>query len=138
MNEYTIDTIQVGVSASFNTTFTLQMIKQFQHLCGDPNPLHCDEAWAKIHGFKTEVIYGMMTASLYSRLVGEYLPGKYCLLQRVETDFVAPVYANDELTIEGTVKSVHIALNRIEVKASIANTQKKVSRAIIYCGFYAK
>ena len=33
-----------------------------------------------------------------------YLPGKWCLIQHVETDFPRPVYPGDTLTVQGTVR----------------------------------
>lgn len=42
----------------------------FRDISGDYNPLHNDESFAVARGFNSRVVYGMLTASLYSCLGG--------------------------------------------------------------------
>lgn len=136
MNEYTIDTIHVGDSASFTRKADEAWFDLFRQITDDGNPLHVEENFAHAQGFKDRVLYGMCTASLYSTLAGVYLPGKYCLLERVDAKFVKPVYAGDVLTVSGTVTEVDERFARIEMKAEIRNQDgEKVSRAKITAGF---
>ena len=90
MNEYTFDELAVGMSESFSVTVTPEMLDRFRTDTGDINPLHNDEAFALERGYTGRVAYGMLTASFLSTLAGVYLPGKWCLIQRVETDFPEP------------------------------------------------
>ena len=136
MNTYTIDTIKTGDSATFTRKVDEAWFDLFRQITDDGNPLHTEEDYAHTKGFKDRVLYGMCTASLYSTLAGVYLPGKYCILERVDTKFVKPVYAGDVLTVSGTVTEVDERFARIEIKAEIRNQDGgKVSRAKITCGF---
>ena len=136
MNTYTIDTIKTGDSATFTRKVDEAWFDLFRQITDDGNPLHTEEDYAHAKGFKDRVLYGMCTASLYSTLAGVYLPGKYCILERVDTKFVKPVYAGDVLTVSGTVTEVDERFARIEIKAEIRNQDGgKVSRAKITCGF---
>ena len=73
----------------------------------------------------------MLTASLYSTMAGMYLPGKYSLIHSFdELSFMSPVYAGDELTVQGTVTDKNEELKLIMLKVAIRNQDNKVvSRA---------
>ena len=83
------------------------------------------------------MVYGMLTASFYSTLVGMYLPGKHALLQEVCTSFIAPVFPGDNLTVYGKVSAIHLDLRFIEIRANITNQLgEKVSRAKLRTGVH--
>ena len=135
MENYTIETIAVGVTHQFTRAITADMVNAFTQISGDINPLHVDKEFAEERGYSDRVVYGMLTASFYSTLVGVYLPGRNALLQEVETSFRKPVFINDELTVSGEVVDVNPALKRIEIKATIKNQDgKTVSKARIKAG----
>ncbi len=122
--------------AEFKVTVTEDMMRKFYEISGDDNPLHMDPVFAGEEGFADKVVYGMLTASFYSKLAGVYLPGKYCILQAVESSFHAPVYVGDELTVSGFVKAKHETTQVIEISAKIMNQEgKKVGKARIQAGF---
>lgn len=75
----------------------------------------------------------MLTASLYSTIVGMYLPGKYSLIHSFdELSFLKPVFAGDILTVTGEVTSKEEFLKLICIKAVIRNQENIiVSRARI-------
>mgnify|MGYP004523515773 CR=1 FL=1 len=104
MNAYTYDQLTVGQSEQFTVTVTPAMLQRFAADTGDGNPLHADDAFARAQGYDGRVAYGLLTASFLSTLAGVYLPGKWCLIQHVETDFPRPVYPGDTLTVQGTVR----------------------------------
>lgn len=136
MNNFTFEEIFVGQTAEFvGEAIDTDMLEKFRDISGDNNPLHTDENFAKEKNFPGRVVYGMLTASLYSKLAGEYLPGKNCLLQSVHADFLSPVFIGDILTVSGKVIEKHDSVRQIVVKAIIKNQNgKKVSRAKIEAG----
>ena len=110
-------------------------MEAFRRLSGDENPLHNDVDFAVERGFSGRVVYGMLTASLYSALAGVYLPGKRCLLQSVYTDFLHPVFIGETLTVTGKIVEKHDSVRQVIIKATIQNTEgKRVSRAKIEAG----
>ncbi len=125
MKEYTFDQLTVGAAEQFTVTVTREMLQRFCADTGDVNPLHQDAAFAREQGFEDQVVYGMLTASFLSTLAGVYLPGKWCLIQRVETDFPRPVYIGDELTVEGTVKEKDEAFRTITIAVRIKKADGK-------------
>lgn len=134
MNEYKLSEISVGQKECFSKEITLDMGNSFREITGDNNPLHWDDEFAVKVGkgkFKGHVVFGMLTASLYSTFAGMYMPGKYSLIHSFEDlSFLKPVFAGDILTVEGEVVDKDEALRLIRVKLLIKNQDgKTVSKA---------
>ena len=137
MNEYRMKELAVGQTEQFKVTVTEKMMKQFLEITGDTNPMHTDESYASKMGWGGVILYGMCTASFYSTLVGVYIPGKYCLLQKCEVEWPAPVYLGDTLTVRGTIREVDEKNSRIFLYADIRNQDGlKVSRARLTVGVW--
>lgn len=135
MNDYSMKNLYIGLMESFSKTITIDMMSDFLKLSGDENPLHIDESFAKSKGFQDRVVYGMLTASFISTLGGCYLPGKYCIIQGVETKFLRPVYIGDEITVTGEVVDIREELNYIEIKVTMKNQKgEKVLRGTLKAG----
>lgn len=136
MNEYRYEDLSIGLTESFSHVVTKEDMENFLRISGDVNPLHNDADFAKEKGFKDRVVYGMLTASLISTMGGVYLPGKYCLIQQVESKFVSPVFIGDELTVTGKVSELNDSVKQAVIKIEIRNQEdKKVVRAILKVGF---
>ncbi len=136
MNSYTYEQLSVGMEEHFEHTVTSEMMDRFLQVCGDCNPLHCDEEYAKSFGFPGRVVYGMLSASLYSTLVGVYLPGEHCLLYSVDTKFRKPVFIGDTLQVSGTVAEKNDSVEMVTIDAVIMNqNREKVSKAVLKVGF---
>jgi len=108
---------------------------KFLDISNDINPLHVDSNYAKKKGFPGRVVYGLLTSSFYSTLVGVHLPGKHCILQGIDIQFSKPVYIGDTLKISGKVSYINEAYKQIEIRAFITNqNNEKVSKATIKTG----
>ena len=136
MNEYKFEDLRIGQEESFCFEITAEKMDAFGKLVGDYNPLHSDDFFARKHGFKDRVVYGMLSASLISTFGGVYLPGKYCLIQQIDSKFIVPVYVGDRLVIKGTVKELNKSVRQAVIKIEMKNQMgEKVIRAILYAGF---
>ena len=135
MNSYKFKNIKIGLEESFIIKIDSEKLDKFLEISGDINPLHTDSEYSRSKGFLDRVVYGMLTSSFYSTLVGVYLPGKYCILQGIDIQFSKPVYIDDTLKISGKVSYINEAYKQIEIKAVITNKDnKKVSKATIKVG----
>ncbi len=135
MNRFTYDEIEVGHKESFRVKVTKEDMDRFRSITGDVNPLHADPDYAKEHGHRDCVGFGMLTASYLSTLAGVYLPGEHSLIHSVKTKFSGAVYVNDELTVEGTVTEKNNTFELIIVKAVIKNGDgEKVCKAEMQIG----
>ncbi|WP_299125667.1 MaoC/PaaZ C-terminal domain-containing protein [uncultured Tenacibaculum sp.] len=135
MKTYSFLDIKIGLKHSFEVEVNEERMRKFYEISGDNNPMHIDEDYAKTKGMKDRVVYGMLTSSFYSKLVGVYLPGKFALLHSIEVQFSKPVFIGDKLTVVGEVTAINDLFRQIEVKAYILNdNNQKVSRAKIKIG----
>ena len=135
MNEYKFSDIEIGLRESFEVKIDASKMDKFLDISNDINPLHVDSNYAKKKGFPNRVVYGLLTSSFYSTLVGVYLPGKYCILQGIDIQFSKPVYIGDALKISGKVSYINEAYKQIEIKAFITNqNNESVSKSTIYNG----
>ncbi len=138
MQAYRWEDLRLGLSHEFEAVFTERMARTFAEISGDVNPLHVDREYAIGAGYAGPVLFGMLTSSLYSRLIGVYLPGRYALLQGIDIHFSAPCHAGDVLQVKGEVSFMSEAYRQFEVKSSIRGGGKLISKAKIRVGFHAQ
>ena len=136
MNCYTYDDIKIGQEESFAVKITDDMMSHFYDITGDCNPLHSkNENNEKLNDNPNAVVFGMLTASFLSTLAGVYLPGKYSLIQKVDVDFLIPVYSGEVITFYGEVINKNDPFKVIEIKVTAINSaNKKVLRGKMRAG----
>ena len=135
MNTYSWEQLHVGLAAGFDVTVDDEMMARFFATTGDANPLHLDAEYASGRGFRSRVVYGLLTASFYSTLAGVHLPGRRCLLHGLKVDFNSPVYVGDRLRVRGQIAHLSEAYRQIEIAGEITNQRAEVvSKARLRCG----
>jgi acyl dehydratase len=97
---------KAGDSAEIKKKIEQSDIDAFANVTGDHNPVHVDEEFAKTTRFGRRIAHGMLTASLISAVLANKLPGEGCVYLGQTLQFVAPVFAGDEITARVTVKAV--------------------------------
>ena len=102
MRGFTYDEIKVGDTGKFSKTITEADIHSFAAVSGDFNPAHMDEQYMRTSrlGLKMRgrIVHGMLVASLFSTLVGEYIPGKGALYISQTCNFRKAVRIGDTIT----------------------------------------
>lgn len=98
---YTIDDLEVGMTASFSKTITEADIVLFAGVSGDHNAVHTDEAFAARTPFKGRIAHGLLSASVISAAIANRLPGPGSIYLGQNLRFVAPVRPGD--TVSATV-----------------------------------
>ncbi len=116
-----IEDFEPGQHASFSKTFTDEDVRRFVEITGDTNPLHVDDEFAARTQFGRRVLHGMLTASLFSTMVGMLLPGTGAIYRSQTIRFLLPVYVGDTVTAHFLVRSVDRARHRLEIDAWIEN-----------------
>src|ERR1044071_3004942 len=99
-------TFKVGDSAEITKTIEQADVDAFAQVTGDHNPVHVDEEFAKTTRFGKRIVHGMLTASLISAVLANKLPGEGSVYLGQTLQFVAPVFAGDEITARVTVKEI--------------------------------
>ncbi len=122
----TFGDVRVGQRATFSKTITDADVGHFVAITGDVNPLHVDEETARQTFFGSRIVHGMLSASLFSTLVGMHLPGFGAIYRSQTLEFLAPVRVGDTLTAVFEVDAVDPDANRIEMASWIENQRGEV------------
>ena len=126
LSKYGYYEVFIGQTETFSVKITDEMQNMFLDLSGDCNPMHIDEVYAKSKGFRGRLVYGMLTASFYSKLVGTLLPGEKCLFHEAEIKFRKPVFIEDVLEVTGECVEKHDAFRLLTIRAKIYNQNKEL------------
>ncbi len=117
----TFDDLHVGQQATFAKTITEADLSHFVAITGDVNPLHVDQEFAQDTFFGGRIAHGMLSASLFSTLVGMKLPGLGAIYRSQTLEFLKPVHIGDTITAIFEVESIDETANRIEMASRIEN-----------------
>ena len=121
MGLHTIDDFEVGQHVTFTKTFTEDDVERFIEITGDVNPLHVDEEFAKGTQFGRRVLHGMLTASMFSTMVGMFLPGRGAIYRSQSIRFLLPVHAGETVTAHFVVRSIDRGKHRLTIDSWIEN-----------------
>ena len=117
----TIDDFHVGQQAHFTKTFTDDDIERFVAITGDTNPLHVDDDFAARTPFRRRILQGMLTASLFSTMVGMRLPGPGAIYRSQTIRFLKPVFVGETVTAHFVVRSIDREKHRLQIESWIEN-----------------
>ena len=130
-----IDDFHLGQHAAFTKTFTDADIERFIAITGDVNPLHVDDAYAAQTRFGRRVLHGMLTASLFSTMVGMLIPGRGAIYRSQTLKFLRPVFVGDTVTAHFVIREVDRAKQRLTIDAWIENaTGERVVEGVCEAG----
>ncbi len=107
MSNYTIDDLEVGMSASMAKTVTEADIVMFAGVTGDFNPAHIDAEYAAASMFKERIAHGMLSAGFISATLAMQLPGPGSIYLGQELKFKAPVLIGDTVRTTVTITSIN-------------------------------
>lgn len=116
-----IEDFAPGQHVTFTKTFTDEDVQRFIAITSDVNPLHVDDAFAAKTRFGRRVLHGMLTASIFSTMVGMLLPGTGAIYRSQTLNFLRPVYVDETVTAHFVVRSVDRDRHRLVIDAWIEN-----------------
>jgi 3-hydroxybutyryl-CoA dehydratase len=116
-----IDDFHVDQHVTFTKTFTEDDLRRFIEITGDVNPLHVDDEFAAATPFGRRVLHGMLTASIFSTMVGMLLPGTGAIYRSQTLQFLLPVHVGETVAAHFVVRAIDRAKHRLEIDAWIEN-----------------
>jgi acyl dehydratase len=117
----TFDELEIGQRAFFAKTITDADIAHFIAFTGDVNPLHVDAEFAKRTFFGERIAHGMLSASLFSSLMGMKLPGVGAIYRSQSLAFQRPVHIGDTITAYCEIVEIDQRAETIELRTWIEN-----------------
>lgn len=82
--------------------FSAARNRDYCNFVGEINPLHFDRKYARSLGYGDIVVAGIFTASLFPKLITDWLGGRV-RIERMEVLFEAPAYLDETVTYRGRV-----------------------------------
>ena len=122
----TFDKLKVGQRASLKKTITEEDLSHFIAITGDENPLHVDDAFAEQTFFGQRIAHGMLSASLFSTLVGMHIPGVGAIYKSQTLEFLRPVFIGDTLNAWFEIDSIDPEREQIHIKSWIENQDGEI------------
>lgn len=128
-----LEDLHIGMSRSITKAITFDMIEKFAEVSEDRNPIHLDEAAGKASIFGDRIAHGMLSASLFSALLGERLPGHGTIYMSQSLRFMAPVKIGDEVTATVTVSDILAERKRVTLscEAKVGDTLVITGEAMV-------
>jgi len=120
-----IDEFAVGDRVSVRRVFDDAAVRAFAELSGDFNELHVDDGYARRSRFGRRVVHGMLTASLFTRLIGMELPGRGTIYLGQQLRFTAPVFVGDEVEAVVEVTAIDRARRRMTLATTVTRADGK-------------
>ncbi len=117
----TFDDLVVGQKAFLQKTITEADLSHFIAITGDLNPLHVDKLFAEQTFFGQRIAHGMLSAALFSTLMGMHLPGIGAIYKSQTLEFLRPVFIGDTLCAWFEITTIDPDQERIEMKSWIEN-----------------
>jgi 3-oxoacyl-[acyl-carrier protein] reductase len=118
--------IAVGDTFELTRAFSEGDVDAFAALSGDFSPLHVDAGYARGTEYGQKVVHGMLTASLFSTLVGMRIPGRAALYLGQELTFRQPAMIDEELTARAKVTGKNPATSTISLATEIRSAAGRV------------
>ena len=135
-----LEDLETGMSRSITKVIDERAINLFAEVSEDSNPLHLDEAAGKASIFKTRIAHGMLSAGLFSALIGERLPGHGSIYMSQNLRFTAPVRIGETVTATVTVTNIIPEKRRValECVAKVGDTVVITGDALVLAPSRAK
>jgi 3-oxoacyl-[acyl-carrier protein] reductase len=120
------DEIPIGGTFTIVRTFDLNDVLAFARLSGDFSPLHVDEQYAATTEFGGRVVHGMLLASLFSQLVGMWVPGRHALYLGQDLAFRKPVLVGETVSAVAKVTGKNAPTRTLLLSTEIRDSQNRV------------
>ncbi|NOX32336.1 MAG: MaoC family dehydratase [Deltaproteobacteria bacterium] len=122
----TFDDLSIGQKAFLKKTITDADLSHFIAITGDMNPLHVDKTFAEKTFFGQRIAHGMLSASLFSTMVGMHIPGFGAIYKSQTLEFLRPVFIGDTLCAWFEIVAIDPENEEIIIKSWIENQNDKI------------
>ncbi|MEM9987082.1 MAG: MaoC family dehydratase [Bacteroidota bacterium] len=121
--------IQTGDSFEQTFSFSQDQVRAFAEISGDHNPVHVDEEAAKAEGFPGPIVHGILSGSIFSRILGNDFPGPGTVYLKQKLDFRKPLLPGVEY--KAIVKVIQVMPKRHIAELSTEVVGLEGGRALI-------
>ena len=105
---------------------TRELIKKFRSLTNDNNPVHIQQKIAEKYGYKKPIVYGFLSASFLSTIIGNKLPGPGSVWLDANIKFNNPVFEGDTILINTKILKFFASSNIVQLESTIKNQNDQI------------
>lgn len=116
--------ITVGTRYEHEFRFSQDDVVAFANLTGDHNPIHLDAAYAATTKFKSPIIHGHLSSSVFTRFLGMGEPGgPGSIYMKQETEYLRPMYVDTDYIVIFEVAEVDPVRHIAKISTQIKNKE---------------
>lgn len=117
------------IGDSYTEIFVLDdnKVKAFADVSGDKNPIHLDSNFAAKTIFKKNIVHGILVASLFSKILGNNLPGEGSIYLGQNLKFLRPVFVNEEIKIVVKIENIRQDKPIITLSTICYNSENEIA-----------
>jgi len=116
---------EVGKKYTHKIRVTKKKIDLFKKITLDNNPIHSNFNEAKKYGLKKPIVFGMLTSSFLSGIIGNKIPGRGAIWSDCNITFSKPVYENDILNFESKIVRISLSTLQIILETNVFNKKSE-------------
>lgn len=113
-----------GKKAEEQRIITEEDILAFAEVSRDYNPIHVDKQIAEKSIFGQQIAHGMLSASMFSGILGTKMPGSGTIYLKQELEFLKPVFVGDCLTAKVEIVEI-LPKNKAKLSTIITNQKSE-------------
>ena len=102
----TINELKIGMTYELRKSFSSEEVVKFSQLSLDNNPVHTDDAYAQDTIFKSKIVHGFLSGSLFSAIIGTKLPGNGSIYLNQTMNFRRPIFHNQLVVARVTIVDI--------------------------------
>ncbi len=115
--------LKVGDLFEISFRFSQDEVIAFAKLTGDANPIHLDPVFAAQTPFKKPIIHGMLSATIFSKILGMDFPGNGSIYLKQNLEFLRPMYVEQEYIAKVNIVSIDTNKQRAILSTQILDLQ---------------
>jgi 3-hydroxybutyryl-CoA dehydratase len=120
--------VKISDTYSISMVVTKEMVAYYASVSGDHNPIHLRKEAAISAGFQREIVHGMLTMGISTKMFQPYIEEGYLIVAH-STRFKAPLLVDGELTLESKVENVRNETIELRIVGYASNLEVIVGKA---------
>jgi 3-hydroxybutyryl-CoA dehydratase len=106
-------------------SFSQEQVAAFAALTGDSNPVHLDAAYAAQTVFRRPIMHGMLSACIFSKVLGMEFPGEGTVYLGQTLDFKRPMYPGETYWAVFVVEETVPAKGTASISTTVYDAERK-------------
>ncbi|MCL4134346.1 UNVERIFIED_CONTAM: hypothetical protein GTU68_059333 [Idotea baltica] len=111
--------IKIGDTFEQTFQYTQADVEIFAEVSNDKNPIHLDEEYAAQTSFGKRIIHGMLSASIFSKVLAMDFPGEGTIYLHQSLDFKRAMFVDQEYLVKLTVLEIVERRHTAEIQTQV-------------------